>query len=113
MDNFIFGLQAVSHSAPLTMVTIIRNQLIWGFSLGFFVSTVIHILIIANNPKQITAVLTANPAQSFQNLAPRQANGTYKMSYANYLKEHARIRSALFVAIFVFIFITILAMFKY
>lgn len=113
MDNFIYGLQAVGHSIPLTLAIIVRNQLIWGFSLGFFVSTVIHVLIIANNPRQITAILTTNPAQSFHVLTPRQADGTYKMSYANFLKEHNRIRSALYIAIFVFIFVIILAMFKY
>lgn len=105
MDNFLFGLQALASTIHITIIALINHPLVWGFGIGFLISTVIHMLIITDVPHAIPFMVVSGPAESFLKIAPRDAKGAFQLSYTAFEKEHLRVRIAFYLALVAFLFV--------
>ncbi len=92
MENFIYGLSAFAYSIRLTILSLLRHQLIWGFAIGFFVSTIIHLFVATDAPRTIPTIITKRPEESFTKFAARSPEGTYLSSFTAFQKEYNRVR---------------------
>lgn len=113
MQNFLFGLQNMGYSLQLTVGLLLRQQLIWGFLLGFAASTLVHFIIISDHPEYIRYILTHSAPESFLRLTERNPNGTYTLSYSYFRREHNRVRLVFYSTIGVFLVVVAIALLKY
>lgn len=113
MQNFIFGLQNIAYSIQLTLTLMLRQQLIWGFVLGFAASTLVHLIVLSDHPEQLRYMLTQTAPESFLQLTDRQPNGTYTASYSYFRREHNRVRIIFYSTIFAFLVVVAIALLKY
>lgn len=80
MENMLLGLRALGVESYELFLRITHYQLFWGFTIGFFVSTLVHGFLFMESPKQVPSVLLNDPAVSFQELHQRTDTG-YQQSY--------------------------------
>ncbi|MFA6027480.1 MAG: hypothetical protein WC752_00960 [Patescibacteria group bacterium] len=113
MDNFIFGMQGLARSLNISIGSILNQEMVWGFALGFCASTLIHMFIVAQNPLYVPSMIMKTAPDSFTKVAPRNKSGTYEMSYAQYSQEHSRVRLAFYLAIMVFLIVIAVALIRY
>ncbi len=105
MENFLFGISALATSMRITIIALINHPLIWGFGIGFFVSTVIHMFIITDVPHAIPTMITRSSEHSFKKHAPKNEKGEYMVSFEAFQKEHLRVRIAFYLALLAFLFV--------
>ena len=84
LDNFFFGLQSVSHGAIDLARLITKFELFWGFTLGFIVSTLVHGVLMTDNPRDVPSMVLQDKATSFQKIYDRQEGDSYKQSFHSY-----------------------------
>lgn len=112
MENFIFGIQALSITIKPILLAVVNHPLMWGFGLGFLASTMIHLFIITDIPHAIPVMVRKGPIESFQKIAPKNTKGDYLISYTDFQKEHVRVRIAFYLTILAFLVIVILALLR-
>lgn len=112
MENFLFGVQALGTSIRITSIALINHPLAWGFGIGFFVSTLIHMLIITDVPHNIPTMVTKGAAESFQKISPRNQKGGFELSYTAFQKEHLRVRIAFYLALLALLFVIAISLLR-
>ncbi|MBI4250219.1 hypothetical protein HY622_01375 [Candidatus Uhrbacteria bacterium] len=112
MDNFIYGIHAVSTTIKPIVFAVVNHPLMWGFGLGFLASTMIHLFIVTDIPHAIPVMVRKGPIESFQKVAPKNEKGDYLISYTDFQKEHLRVRIAFYLTILAFLFVVILALLR-
>ncbi|MFH0818373.1 MAG: hypothetical protein V1898_00010 [Patescibacteria group bacterium] len=115
MENFVFGVGAVSRAMSFTLKSIAQYQLLWGFGFGFFISTLVHGFLISDSPGHLSTILFQNRAESFEkiNAIKRKANGTYNVSFSDFIKIVDRTRFVFSLALLVFMSTIFLALIKF
>lgn len=113
MENFFFGLQNVAHSIAVTVRILVRHQLVWGIALGFLISTIIHLMILNDNPIPITDALTMPPHKSFDKHAEKDERGAYVSSYVGFLREYNKVRIVFYSMSLVFLLVALTALIFY
>lgn len=106
----IFGLQALGRSISTTVVALVNHPLMWGFGIGFFSSTLIHLFIVTDVPHQIPFMVTRGAPESFQRIARRAENGAFLQSYTTFQKEHSRVRIAFYLALNTLLLVVLFAL---
>lgn len=110
MENFIFGFQSVLKSTLDTLSQVIEYKLFWGFIIGFIVSTVMHSILIIDNPKHIPLILLQDKSSSFQKIHKMQGD-QYNQSFHVFCQAADKIKFSFGVTIFlllIFFFVYIL-----
>lgn len=92
MDNFFFGLQAVTVGVIDLLRRMTAYELFWGFSLGFLSSTIIHAFLLSAHPKQIPSMLLQDQAISFQKIYKPNARHVYKESFETHVTTVNKIK---------------------
>lgn len=113
MDNFIFGAQNVAYNIKITLISLFQHQMVWGFAIGFSASTIIHLFIIADRPKDIPQIIRKSAPESFAALAKRDKKGTYQMSYSGFQNEYNRVRVLFYSSLLIFLIIIAIALIRY
>lgn len=113
MDNFLFGIQSIAQGLKTTITLLAGYQMFWGFALGFFVSTLVHIFLITDNPRHVPTMLLYDPGVSFQKMQTKNQQGTYTASYAQFVKTVNKVRIVFGLACTLFFVIIIISLFKY
>lgn len=113
MKNFIFGIQAIIHGLGDMLAQVAQYQMFWGFAIGFFVSTVMHGFLITEHPKQIPTMFLLDTSKSFSKLHQQKTDGTYDVSYTQFLVRAQKIKFIFGLAITLFFAIIILAVLTY
>ncbi len=112
MDNFVYGVQALGSSLTLTILGLMQHPLLWGFGIGFLVSTIIHLIIVADVPRTIPLMVTNNTVELFQKMSPRDERGVFLHSYIALQKEHNRVRIAFYLALTTVLLVILAALFR-
>lgn len=99
MENFIFGIVAISKDLGLFFSSVFGNTGVMSFFAGFFVAILMTGFVLTKNPRHIPIILRNTSYESFRRLAPRDKKGTYKVAYSDFVKTYNRIRAVSFVAI--------------
>lgn len=110
MENFFYGLQSSGETLRLTTLAVIRHPMIWGFGVGFLVSTCMHLFIATDIPHTIPTMVRNTAAESFRKITGKDEAGVYIQSYTAFQKEHNRVRIAFYVAVTVFLLVAALAL---
>lgn len=113
MDNFVYGIQSIARGLSTTIALLGSYQLFWGFAIGFFVSTLVHIFLITDNPRHIPAMLFYDKGTSFQKIHSMSPEGVYKVSYSQFVKTVDKVKFVFGLAIMLFFVIIIITLFKY
>lgn len=113
MDNFIFAAQNTAYNIKITLVGLFQHQMVWGFAIGFSASTIIHLLIIADRPRDIPQIIRKSAPESFVALATRDAKGTYQSSYSAFQDEYNRVRVLFYSSLLIFLLIVAVALIRY
>lgn len=113
MDNFIFGLQGLARGMYHTLGSVVQQQVVWGFAIGFAASTIVHMFVTAEHPRQIPHILTKPSVQAFDKVAPRNDKGSYMISYTTFDREYHRVRSLFYVVVLAFLLVVVLAMLRF
>lgn len=92
MDNFFFGLQAVTSGAIDVVRRVATYKLFWGFSLGFLVSTILHGFLLTDHPMYLPDMILKDHATSFQKIFPPDKQHTYRQSFQLYVKNVDKIK---------------------
>jgi hypothetical protein len=99
MNNLLFALQNSWLNFAQTVGVFAANPGVWGFVLGFGASTIIHLLVVADNPRSVAHIITKDMSVSYNTLAERKSDGTYETSYSQFEKEYNRVRIIFFSAL--------------
>jgi len=110
MDNFFFGLQAVSSGGIDLLHRITAYKMFWGFALGFLVSTLLHGFLLTDNPKDLPDMLLKDKATSFQKIYPQDEKNVYHQSFQSYIQKVDKIKFVFATAALLFILIALLVL---
>lgn len=113
MENFIFGLQNIAYNISNTIFAIMRQHLVWGFAIGFGISTMVHLFLMTENPRHIPTILFHKQAKSFSQLAPRDANGSFQISYTQFQAEYNKTKTLFYLTLCAFLGVVIIALLRY
>ena len=102
MSNFQYGITAMSKEVALFLSTLVHNELVSGFLFGMILTLVIVGFILTKNPLHIPKILRYSELESFQQIAQRDAKGTYQMSYTEFIRMHSVIRAVFLIAFALF-----------
>lgn len=103
MNNFLFGLKNVWNNLTITGSTLAANKIVWGFALGFFASTVIHLFVMSEHPSRIAPILTKSPEESYKKVNPPDPEHTLYKTFEHFLKEYRQVRIAALLAVIVLV----------
>lgn len=110
--NFLYGLQNIAINFEDSIVILAGHQAVWGFVLGFATSTIIHLLVITKDPKELAHIITKDAMQSYQSTTEQKEDGTYTKSYAEYQQQYSRVKSVFYLTILVFLVVTGIALLR-
>jgi hypothetical protein len=113
MENFILGIQAIARGLSTLLQYTARHDLFWGFAIGFFVSTLVHALIITENPRKIPSILAKPASESFAELVEKDPKGTYRQSYARFRNAVQRTKFLFSLATVLFFIVVLAALLRY
>ena len=99
MDNFFYGLQALSVSLLETIRRAFAYQLFWGFVCGFGVSTIVHAYLFSDNPKAFASMVFQDKAKSFQKTYAKSETNKYTVSFSDYVKKVTKIKSSILISL--------------
>ena len=112
MENFFYGIQGIGETIRITLIALANHPIMWGFGFGFLTSTFIHLFIVTDIPHAIPTMVMRGSVESFTKYAPRDAGGTYALSYAAFQREHTRVRIVFYLAMTAFLAVVILALLR-
>lgn len=113
MENFVYGIQSITQGLSTTITIIGSYQLFWGFAVGFFISTLVHMFLITDNPRHVPAMLMYDKGTSFQKVNAMTEEGMYKVSYTQFAKTVDKVKFVFGLALTLFFVIIIISLFKY
>lgn len=113
MENIIFALQNVAINIQNTISVLLSRELVWGFAIGFLASTMIHLLIVSENPRLIPHILTKSKHKSFKHLSEKDKKGAYKWAYTTFQQEYDRVKMTFYAALLAFFLFATLALARY
>ncbi len=113
MDNFIFGVGAIARGISQSLKGVSQYNLIWGFGLGFLVSTLVHGFIMSESPKDLPTVLFKDKMQSFQKISSQSEDGTYTKSFSSFGKFVDKVKLFFGVSFFIFAIVVLIAVLKF
>lgn len=113
MENFLFGLSSIANGMQHTIFAMFRHQLVWGFVLGFAVSTIIHLIINAEQPSHLPHLLTKNKFSAFEKISPKDPEGRFLMSYSKFEHDYLYVRALSYIVILTFLVVMIVATIRY
>jgi len=112
MTNFFYGIQANLYSLSITVKNATQYQLLWGFALGFFASTLVHAFLITENPAHLPVMLFNSKSQSFLKINKPNESGSFQVSYQKFSQTVDKVKFVFAVAVVFFLFIIFLALLK-
>lgn len=113
MENFLFGLSGLARGLQHSIFAIFQHQLVWGFALGFAASTIIHVVVTAEQPRHIPHMLTKNKLSAFEKISPKDPDGTFLMSYTKFEHEYHHVRALAYVVLLALLMIMLIATIRY
>lgn len=109
VDNFFFGMQAVSASVVDTLRVTSRYPMFIGFIIGFGAASIIHAMLTAEHVKHIPSMVLHDPSVSFQKMYPAGSDGTFTHSYTDYAKNVERMKTIFYSSTLLIILLLMLA----
>lgn len=113
MNTLIAGFASAGSSLNHYLNIFIRQQLVWGFVLGFAAAAFLSLLVMTDNPRALPHLLTRSPSVSFSKLTQRDPHGTFQFSYSAFQREYHRVRLAIYGILAVALIALILSLFRY
>lgn len=113
MENSIYALQSVALAIKGTILPLIQHPMIWGFAIGFGASTMIHLFLMSDNPRQLPTMISNNVTTSFDKLAPRNQEGSYSISYTEFSKQYSKVRMTFYSMVMAFFLLVVVAIVRY
>jgi len=85
-------------------------QLFWGFALGFFISTVFHAFLVADNVKGVPMMVFGDKAVAFEKLYPRDQDAPYPKAFSEFSRNVDKVKfifttSALIAVVILLVFL--------
>lgn len=102
MNNIFFAIQNIAINIQHTILLFFKQQITWGFVLGFFTATMIHLFVISDNAAHLRTVIRHDPGEAFTKMSEQSKEGTFHSSFFQFKKEYDRIRFIFSIAILVF-----------
>ncbi|PJC37023.1 hypothetical protein CO046_02875 [Candidatus Peregrinibacteria bacterium CG_4_9_14_0_2_um_filter_53_11] len=92
MNNVLFGVQNVGHNISFTLTSLLNSRMVWGFALGFLISTIVHVLVITERPRTIPTMITRSLEESYKQLNPGDTSHPEHRSIHIFGHEYRRVR---------------------
>lgn len=113
MENLLYGLYGIAYNMEYSIFAIFQHQLVWGFVLGFAVSTIIHVLVSSEQPRHIPHMLTKDRFSAFEKVSQKDQDGTVLMSYSKFAHEYHHVRALYYIVLLAFVVVFIIAIIRY
>ena len=101
MDNFLGGFHAVMLGLGDTLSQVTNYPLFWGFATGFLTSTIAHLFLLSDHPRDVPTVLFQEKAKSFAKLYAPKKGGAYTKSYTEYSKTAHQIKLSALISVMI------------
>lgn len=109
LSNLNAALGATGLNIKVFITSIALNPTFIGFIVGFIGATAIYLLIMSEEKAHVLSmVFSTTPTSSFQRLANRNTDGTYEMSYTDFLRGYNRVRVLFFSCMLLFLLFILL-----
>gem|GEM_PF-4214193 len=106
MENLLYSLQATTYGIRLTIISLLHNQMIWGFCFGFIASTIVHLFIATDLAYSFTERLKTTIKKSLSKKTSSAKEKPSLLSFVSFQKEYTRLR-VLFYSMFI-LFLSVL-----
>jgi hypothetical protein len=113
MDNFLLGLEGIARGAYFTIVAVIKHPMAWGFAGGFLVSTIVHLIIVLDEPSNLRHILTKKAAAAFAHIHKDHPDKDDEKFYLQFEKDYNRIKILFYSIVLVILAVMIVAMLKF
>jgi len=111
MNNLLSALQANALNIKYTMIALFQHPLVEGFLLGIGASTIIHMVIVAEDPRTIPGILARKPHHAFSKIYHKTQDEVDEAVYNEFLKTYNRIHVLFYVTIILFLLMMLVAIF--
>lgn len=102
LQNLFHGLDAMGLYLKSVFLGFVFHPVVLGFLIGFFASTGIHMILIAQNGQQLKSMILKPADRSYIELHSANNHGAYDASYSQFLRDYHRVRIAFYSAVTVF-----------
>ena len=93
IKNFMFGLKAILSEMGVFLSALFYNKMLISFLSGIVVAFLVTGFVLTKNPRHIPIILRHSSVESFQRIANRQTNGTYEMSYSDFVAIYTKTKT--------------------
>ncbi|GEM_PF-2297133 len=107
-----FALTGITMSLKYSLLELARHQTVWGFAIGFLASTGVHMVVLAEQPKDLPHLLRRDPSAAFLRIVTPSSEGAYAHSYMTFQREHRKIQTLFYSTLLVLLVIIVLAMLR-
>lgn len=90
--NFLYGLEAFLKSSWLLSLSMLKHPMALGFLLGFIVSTIVHLMILAEKPQHLRGMSMRSSEKAYQHLTE---NHGLEKELDHFLKDHHKFKLGL------------------
>lgn len=114
MDSILFWFENIGSNILSTARLLVHHPIVWGFGIGFGVSTLIHVLIISDKVAHIGPILTKSSQDSYAYLhGSTESNGSPALPFERFKKQYHHIRIGVLSVVLVALLIIIFALVRY
>jgi hypothetical protein len=99
MNNLLAALQSVGVQLQNSIIGTFEHPTILGFLLGFLISTLVHLLIVVEDPRYLRAVLTKKPESAFTHIHKKNRDEVTEHLYLNFETNYYRARTLFYAAV--------------
>lgn len=111
MSNLFSGLQADAINIKYTMIALFQHPLVEGFLLGIAASTIIHMVIVAEDPRTIPCLLARKPHHAFSKIYHKTQDQVDEAVYNEFLKTYKRVNLLFYITVILFLLVMLLSIF--
>lgn len=90
--NFLYGLEAFLKSSWLLSLSMVKHPMALGFFLGFFISTIVHLMILAEKPQHLRGMSMRDSEKAYQHLTEKHG---LEKEMEHFLRDHGKFKLGL------------------
>lgn len=112
-ENFIYGVQASAHGITSNITELMYHPVIWGFALGFLVSTGVHLYVVAGSSRSCYHIITKSAKKSYDILHPPTIVDEVHQSFDEFVHDYNRVQALFSVLMLLFFAIVFVSLLRY
>ncbi len=109
LNNFFFGLQSLATNILEFGRQLSNYELFWGFSIGFLVSTMVHVFLLSEDRRYACGMILKKRLQSFEHRYPPEERLNAPQLFEEHNERVTQLRSTFLLVLLLFVFVLLIA----